>query len=157
MTLQKLRDFLDDHEVKYVTVSHSPAFTTQEVAASAHITGWEMAKTVMVKVDDRLAMAVVPAPAKVDFDRLRDATGATSAGLASEEEFRSLFPKCEVGAMPPLGNLYDLPVYADSSLENDEQIAFNAGTHHELIRMSYQDFKRLVQPEVLPISNLAPA
>ncbi len=148
MPAKKLKDFLDQEGVKYVAITHSPAFTAQEVAASAHIPGKELAKTVIVKLDGDMAMAVLPASQSVDFDKLADLAGADSAELAGEEEFRDLFGECEVGAMPPFGNLYDMDVYVEESLTEDEEIAFNAGTHKELVRLDYADFERLVQPTV---------
>lgn len=152
MPVKKLREFLDRHHVKYVTISHSQAFTAQQIAASAHIPGKELAKTVMVKLDGKVAMAVLPASFQVDFDLLRAATGASRVELAEEEEFKYLFPKCEVGAMPPFGNLYDMDVYVAESLTEDKEIAFNAGSHTELIRMAYSDFERLVRPKVMAFS-----
>jgi len=146
MPVKRLKEFLDKNGIKYVTIRHSPAYTAQEVAASAHIPGKELAKTVIVTVDDDVAMAVLPASYHVDMDRLREITGAKKVGLASEDEFKDLFPACEVGAMPPFGNLYDLRVFADASLAEDEEIAFTAGLHTELIRLSYTDFVRLAQP-----------
>lgn len=144
MPVQRLRQFLDDHDTKYVVISHSPAFTAQEIAASAHISGREVAKTVMVKLDGDMAMAVLPASHKLKFDWLQEAVDADNAELADEEEFEALFPDCEVGAMPPFGNLYDIDVWVDESLADDEEIAFNAGNHHELVQMSYDDFDGLV-------------
>ena len=149
MPVRKLKDFLDSHHVKYVTISHSPAYTAQEIAASAHIPGKELAKTVMVKIDGKMAMAVLPASYKVDFDLLKEVAGASSAELASEEEFKDMFPECEVGAMPPFGNLYEMEVFVAESLAEDEEIAFNAGSHTELIRLTYEDFERLVKPKVV--------
>lgn len=148
MPAKKLKDFLDSEGVKYVAITHSPAFTAQEVAASAHIPGKDMAKTVMVKLDGQMAMAVLPASQSVDFEKLADVAGADSADLAAEEDFRDLFGECEVGAMPPFGNLYDMDVYVEESLTEDEEIAFNAGSHKELVRLAYADFARLVQPTV---------
>lgn len=148
MPVQKLKTFLDEAGVKYVAVSHSPAFTAQEIAASAHIPGKELAKTVMVKLDGRMAMAVLPSSCQVDFDRLKAAAGANTAELAGEEEFQDLFPACDVGAMPPFGNLYGLDLFVEAALREDEEIAFNAGSHTELIRLSYADFERLVNPAV---------
>ena len=145
--MKKLKEFLDKAGVKYIVVSHAPAYTAQEIAASAHIPGRELAKTVMVKLDGRMAMAVLPASYVVDFGKLKQMAGASKAELASEDEFRDLFPESEVGAMPPFGNLYDIPVYVESSLEEDEEIAFNAGSHKELFRMAYKDFAGLVQPK----------
>jgi Ala-tRNA(Pro) deacylase len=147
MSAQKLKDFLDGHNVKYVTTIHSLAYTAQEIAASAHIAGQELAKTVMVKIDNKIAMAVLPASYKVSFDLLKKAAGATKAELASEQEFRDMFPESEVGAMPPFGNLYGMEVFADESLSQDEEIAFNAGSHTELIKLAYRDFERLVKPK----------
>ncbi len=147
MPTQKLKEFLDQNGVKYVTVNHSPAFTAQEIAASAHVPGRVLAKTVMLFIDKKLAMAVLPASFQIDLNRLQYGINAKSVKLATEREFRDRFPGCEVGAMPPFGNLYDMKVYVDETLAEDEEIAFNAGTHSQLVRMSYADFERLVQPQ----------
>lgn len=149
-----LKDFLDQQGVKYLTITHSPAYSAHEIAASAHIKGKEFAKTVMVKLDGKMAMAVLPASDRVDFELLKRAAAATTAELASEQEFRDLFPDCELGAMPPFGNLYGMNVFASQRLAEDEQIAFNAGSHAELIRLPYRDFERLVQPKVVELSRL---
>jgi Ala-tRNA(Pro) deacylase len=153
MPVSQLKEFLDSHNVRYVTISHSPAYTAQGVAASAHIPGKELAKTVVVKLGDELAMAVLPAPFKVDFDSLRGIAGAEKVELATEEEFQNMFPGCEVGAMPPFGNLYGMRVFAANSLAEDEEIAFNACSHTELIKMSYSDFERLVEPTLGDFSS----
>lgn len=155
MPARKLKEFLDSHNVKYVSITHSRAYTAQEVAASTHTRGKEFAKTVMVKLDGKMAMAVLPATRKVDLDALKQVAGAQKAELATEQEFQYLFPECETGAMPPFGNLYAMEVYADASLREDEEIAFNAGSHIEVIRMAYQDFERLVQPKVANIAQAA--
>jgi len=152
MPAEKLRNFLNEQNIKYVTISHSSAFTAQEVAASAHIPGKELAKVVVVRIDGKLALAVLPASYKIDLGRLQQATGAPELTVASEQEFRQLFPECETGAMPPFGNLYDMNVFVDQRLREDEEIAFNAGSHTELIRMSYRDFERLVNPIALEFS-----
>jgi Ala-tRNA(Pro) deacylase len=152
MPVRKLTEFLDSEGVKYQTIDHSPAFTAQEVAASAHIPGKELAKTVMIKVDDELAMAVLPSFKRVDLDRLQKATDAKHVELASEREFKEVFPECELGAMPPFGNLYGIKVFVDDSLAEDEEIAFNAGSHTELMRLSYRDFERLVHPQVVEVA-----
>lgn len=149
MPINKLKEFLDSKHIQYIVISHSPAFTAQQVAASAHVKGKELAKTVMVKIDGSLAMAVLPASQKVDLERLREAAGAEQVELASEREFRDRFPDCDLGAMPPFGNLYGLDVYVADTLTDDEEIAFNAGSFTELVRMAYRDFEQLVQPEVL--------
>jgi len=151
--LKKLTEYLDTNGVKYLVLKHSPAFTAQEIAASAHLPGKELAKTVMVKVDGRMAMAVLPASSMVDFARLREGVGAKAVELATEAEFKGLFPECEVGAMPPFGNLYSMKVVVDARLKDDEEIAFNAGTHKELVRLPYADFERLVKPQVLAFSS----
>ncbi len=145
----KLKAFLDSQQVKYVSLRHSPAYTAQEVAASAHLSGKELAKTVMVKVEGKLAMAVLPANRKVIIQDLREALNDREVAFATESEFRSYFPDCETGAMPPFGNLYNMEVFVAPSLAKDEQIAFNAGTHAELIQLAYADFERLVKPKVL--------
>lgn len=153
MPIKTLTKFLDDNKVKYVTMRHSIAYTAQQLAESAHISGNEIAKTVMVKLDDRLAMAVVRGSDQVDLDLLRGAAGAGKVELASEAQFQGKFPGVDVGAMPPFGNLYDMPVYVDESLTHDERIAFNAGNHSELIQLSYADFQRLVKPTVSNFSR----
>ncbi len=153
MPLKKLEKFLDNNNIKYVAISHSAAYTAQEVAASAHIPGKQLAKTVMVKLNGEMAMAVLPASHKVDFDLLKEAIGASKVELASEEEFKDKFPECEVGAMPPFGNLFGIEVFVTESLAEDEEIAFNSGSHTELIRMSYKDFEALVKPRIVKFSS----
>lgn len=153
MPAKRLKEFLDAQGVKYVTVMHSRAFTAQEIAASAHIPGKELAKTVMVKLDGKMTMAVLPASYRVDFDLLKQVAGAKHAELASEKEFRDMFPECEPGAMPPFGNLYGMMVYASTTLAKDREIAFNAGSHMELIRLPYRDFERLVKPKAAPLAT----
>jgi Ala-tRNA(Pro) deacylase len=153
MPATKLKEFLDGQRVKYVVIRHSPAFTAQEIAASAHVRGRELAKTVIVRMADKLAMAVLPASGKVDVTRLSEASGVADVRIATEEDFRGAFPECEVGAMPPFGNLYGMDVYVDERLSEDAEIAFNGGTHSELIRLAYKDFARLVQPKVARIAR----
>jgi Ala-tRNA(Pro) deacylase len=149
MALSQLVDYLDAHSVKYMIISHSPAYTAQGIAGLTHISGKELAKTVMVKLDGKLAMAVIPAKYHVDMQALRKAARAGTVALATEAEFQDRFPECETGAMPPFGVLYGLPVYADDSLVVDKEIAFNAGTHHELIRMAWDDYKMLAGPKIV--------
>lgn len=149
MPVKKLKQFLDENHIKYVSIQHSRAYAAQEVAASAHVPGIEIAKTVMVKVDGAMAMAVLPATAMVHIEKLRVAIGARAVELASERDFWGLFPGCETGAMPPFGNLYDMKVYAAEKLAEDESIAFNAGSHTELVRLSFSDYKRLVEPVII--------
>jgi Ala-tRNA(Pro) deacylase len=154
MACEKLKKFLDENKVQYVTITHSQAFTAQQVAASAHIKGKEMAKTVIIKFNEKLAMAVLPATYHVDFHLLKEVTGNENVILAHESEFREIFDDCELGAMPPFGNLYGMDVYVAQSLTADEEIVFNAGTHSELIRMKYSDFAKLVKPKILKFSVL---
>ncbi len=149
---KKIKEFLDSHQVKYITVTHSPAYTAQQIAQVAHIPAKELAKTVMIKINGKMAMAVLPADHKVDFDLLKHITEANKVELASELEFRTLFPDCEVGAMPPFGNLYGMKVYVDEALAEDDEIGFNAGSHSEIIKMAYKDFERLVKPKIVDIS-----
>lgn len=152
MIAEKIRAFLDQNGVRYVTIKHSPAFTAQAVAQSGHIPGKEMAKTVIVKVDEKMAMVVLPASRRVALDELAAVVGSNNVRLAHEYEFKDVFTGCEVGAMPPFGNLYGLPVYVDPLLTENEQIAFNAGTHTEMIRMAYKDFESTVKPNVVAMT-----
>lgn len=152
MPVQKLRAFLDEKKIRYVTIIHSRAYTSQEIAASAHVKGKDLAKTVMVKVDGKMAMAVLPASHRVSFATLKEMTGAKQLVIATEREFQDLFPGCEPGAMPPFGNLWGMDVYVSSSLAEDREIVFNAGSHTELMRLSYEDFEQLVKPKVLQFS-----
>jgi len=149
MPIKKVRKFLDENGVKYVLISHSPAYTAQEIATSSHIPGKDLAKTVMFRKDGKMTMAILPAPYKIDFCKLKQKLSADNVELASEDEFKYFFPDCAIGAMPPFGNLYDMEVYVDESLTKDNEIAFNAGTHTELIKLDYSDFSRLVKPIVL--------
>lgn len=149
MPVQQLKEFLDSRGVKYVSIKHSLAYTAQEVAASAHVSGKEMVKTLVVKLDGKMALVALPASEKVDLHGVKDATGAGNVDLATEAEFASRFSGCDVGAMPPFGNLYGMDTYVTDSLTRDREIAFNAGTHTEVIRMSYADFERLATPKKL--------
>ena len=153
MPVKKLKEHLDSEKIKYVTLSHSPAYTAMEVAESAHVPGRVLAKTVMVRLDGRIAMAVLPSTRKVDLNLLRESAGAEEAKLATEEEFKSLFPDCETGAMPPFGNLYGMDVYVAPSLAEDDEIAFNAGTHTEVMWLGYRDFERLAKPKVVRMTE----
>ena len=153
MPVSKLIEFLNSNKIKYVVISHSKAYTSQEIAASAHIPGKELAKTVIVKTDGKMTMAVLPATYKIDFISLKEAAKAGKIELASEQEFADMFPECEVGAMPPFGNLYGMEVFVAATLTEGEEIVFNAGSHTELIRLSYKDFERLVKPKIVKFSS----
>jgi Ala-tRNA(Pro) deacylase len=149
MPANKVRAFLDSRGVKYVTIRHSPAVTAAEVAASAHVAGRDFAKTVIVWIGGHLAMVVLPASRRIVLHDLRELLESPEARLATEAEFRDEFPDCELGAMPPFGNLYQLPVYVAASLAAEKEIAFNAGSHTEIIKMAFADFDTLVKPTVL--------
>lgn len=149
MPAKMLQEFLDKNNIKYVTIKHSVAYTAQEIAASAHIKGKELAKTVLVKIDGKMAMCVLPANYKINFDQLKEVFDGKNVRLANEVEFKDKFPECEVGAMPPFGNLYGLEVFAEETLAKDTEIAFNACSHTELVQMDYADFRNLVNPKLI--------
>jgi Ala-tRNA(Pro) deacylase len=148
MPAKKVKRFLDENHIRYVSIRHSPAYTAQETAASAHIPGRELAKTVMLFVDGEMAMAVLASTRMLDLELLRHTAHAESVTLATENQFKDRFPDCEAGAMPPFGNLYGMRVFVDRGLTLDEQIAFNAGSHAELIQLAYEDFEHLAHPIV---------
>jgi Ala-tRNA(Pro) deacylase len=152
MPSKKLKSFLDENKIKYVSIQHSSAYTAQEIAAIAHIPGKDLAKTVIIKIDGKMAMAVLPASFKVSFENLKNTLGVKEVRLAYEQEFIDKFPDCEVGAMPPFGNIYGMEVYVAESLAEDEEIAFNACSHTELIKMSFSDFEKLVKPKRIKFS-----
>lgn len=152
MAIDKLKNFLNDNGVKYVVVTHSKAYTAQEVAASAHIRGKKIAKTVIVNIDGQLAMVVLPASYRVDFEKLKETIGANSVELASEEDFKDKFPECEVGAIPPFGNLYGMKVYVAASIVEDEDLLFNSGSHTELMKLPFQTYEELVKPRIVRMS-----
>lgn len=145
---ERLERYFKEQNVTFEAKSHPEVYTAQEVAAVEHVPGRLFAKVVIANVDGRLTMLVLPGPVRVDTARLREALGARDARLAREEEFANLFPDCELGAMPPFGNLYNVPVVVDRSLTLDPKIVFNAGTHRETMTVSYHDFERLAQPRV---------
>lgn len=146
MSMERVRQHLDEQNVKYSILQHSPAYTAQEVAESVHVTGKHFAKCVMVKIDGRLAQVVLPATDQVDLTRMAHSVGATSVELAKEDEFKESFPDCEVGAMPPFGNLFGMEVFVSPHLTAADRIAFNAGSHTDVMQLSYGDFERLVDP-----------
>lgn len=146
-----LEAYLDEQGVKYITLRHSAAYSAHELAAMLHVADRELAKTVIVKVDGEPVMIVLPANRRIDFHLLKDELGAKTVDMASEDEISDLLPDCELGAMPPFGNLFGLPVYVARPLTADEEIVFNDGTFATAIRMGYDDFDRLVQPQVVDI------
>lgn len=153
MPNKQIKKFLDDAQVSYEIIPHPTAFTAQEAAERMHIHGWQMAKAVVLKADDRFVLAVLPAPSHLHKGKAKLAFDAAVIQLAKEWEFGSLFPGCDVGAMPPLGPLYDMEVVIDPRLARESYIVFNAGTHEEAIRMGYADFARLVQPRVADLTD----
>lgn len=148
MPIHKMKTFLDSAGVAYETLTHSQSFTAADTARLAHLDAQEVAKVVMVKIDDRMAMVVLPASRTLDLEKLAEYAVADTIRLASEREFKDLFPECDPGAMPPFGNLYAIPVYVDEELRKDPKIAFNAGNHWELVRMTYADWEKLVNPKI---------
>ena len=151
---RQITDFLDSQKVPYQYCRHSLAYTAQGIAHAQHISGKDVAKVVMVLADGRMLMAVLPASHRVDFERLKAAVEAHDLRLATEEEFKDIFPGCEMGAMPPLGKIYSIDVWMDESLKVRESIVFNAGTHVETIQMRYSDFERVVEPKVSRFAEL---
>lgn len=151
--LNRLRKFLDESKVEYTHTVHPLAYTAREVASVEHLPQREVAKTVIVWGDNGYHMVVLPANEVVDFQELRTALGLSHARLATEQEVGQLFGDCDLGAMPPFGNLYGMPVYVDRTLAGDERIAFNAGTHRDVVHMRFEDYKRLVSPTIVPIAR----
>ena len=154
MAATKLKNFLNSRGVQYVTIEHSPAYTAAETAASAHVVERDFAKPVIVETGGGMAMVVVPANRKIVLSDLRELLGDPDLRLANEDDFISRFPDCELGAMPPFGNLYGLPVYVERSLADEPEIAFNAGTHRDVIKMAYADYERLVHPHMLEFATI---
>ena len=150
---ERLEQYFRERGVRYQVRTHPEAYTAQEVAAAEHVSGYRVAKVVIATVDGNPVMLVLPAPHRVDLEKVRQAVGGQQARLAREEEFAALFPDCEVGAMPPFGNLYGLPVYVDRSLTADPEIVFNAGTHRETMTVAYADFERLTGAQVADIAR----
>jgi len=146
--LKKLKEYLESNKVSYEVGYHARVYTAQEVAASQHVPGREMAKVVMVKADEKMVMLVLPASYRVDMKKLKGVLDCKKVGMVKEEEFEELFPDCEIGAMTPFGNLYNLEVWVDQVLTEDESIVFRAGSHVETLRIKYNDYVRLVNPKV---------
>lgn len=153
MPSNKLKTWLDENNIRYFTIRHSKAYTSQEIAASVHVSGKNFAKTVVVKIDGKMALFVLPASFKIDFGMLGSIFRKENLMLAHEGEFRHVFPDCEIGSMPPFGNLYGLDVYVAKSLSEDDEISFNACSHSEIIKMKYKDFEKLVKPKILKFST----
>src|SRR3990172_12771992 len=146
--VERLEGVLKKNNIPYKTIKHQEAYTAQEIAAAMHVPGQDLAKVVMVKAKDRYIMAVVPASWRIDFRKFKDVLHEKDVRLASEEEFKTVFPDCEAGAEPPFGNLYNIETYVDKSLTEDDQIFFNAGNHYETVVMDYADYDKIVRPRV---------
>jgi len=144
---KKLIDCLDQNNVQYEILRHAEAITAQRIAQAEHVKGRHQAKVVMAKSGDQHLMVVLPADHHLDLEKVEKAVGR-SVSLGKENEFKSLFPDTAIGAMPPFGNLYDLPTYVDKHLAEQDYVVFEAGTHTEAIRMSYSDFEKIVRPKV---------
>ncbi|MGD2039211.1 MAG: YbaK/EbsC family protein [Anaerolineae bacterium] len=145
---ERLESYLRENGAGFEVMTHGQAFTMQEVAAMLHVPGEQVAKVVMVKADEGIAMLVLPAPHRMNVDKVCTVLGVEQAYLAKEKEFADLFPDCATGAMPPFGNLYGVPVYVDQTLAEQDDIVFRIGTHRETMKMAYADFARLVKPTV---------
>ena len=145
----RLKALLDGEKVPYQHLRHDTEYTSQEIAADTHTPGKKFAKIVVLRIGSKFALIVLPAPHRIDLELFKAELQLSDAALATEEEMKSLFPDAEVGAEPPFGNLYGLPVYVSPTLAESDWITFNAGTHQDAIRMRYDDFVRLVQPTKL--------
>jgi Ala-tRNA(Pro) deacylase len=155
--LDKLRVFLDENHAEYTHTVHSIAYTAREVALAEHLPAREVAKTVVVHGDNGYHMLVLPASKLVDFQEVRIALGLSHARMVPETELNRLFPDCELGAMPPVGNLYGMPVYLDSMLAAEDAITFNAGTHRDVVHMRIAEFRRLIRPTIVSLAREAAA
>ena len=153
--LQKLLTFLDDNQAKYTHHSHATAYTAREVAAVEHVPAHKIAKAVVFFSENGFGMAVLPGDSMLDVHGLQTLLRVSRLRLATESELNDLFPDCELGAMAPFGNLCGLPVFVDSSLADEETIAFNAGTHRDVLHMRFEDYQRLVQPSIVVASRHA--
>jgi Ala-tRNA(Pro) deacylase len=149
----KLKEYLDREGSAYQHHVHPQAYTAQEIAAAAHIPGREMIKSIILKADGALVMAVLSANQTANLDFLREEIGCDTLRLATEDEFLDAFPTCQVGAMPPFGNIFGVPTYCEASLGRNREIEFNAGSHRDTIRMPFSDFKRLVNPKLVQFAR----
>ena len=147
----RIQDYLEQENVSFEVHEHLPAYTAQEIAAQEHVSGYMLAKTVLMRADDRYVLCVLPASMKLDMDKVAQAIKADQVFLADETDLAKLFPDVEVGAEPPFGNLYDLPTLVDDCLAQEDEIVFQAGTHRQAIRMRFEDYRRLAEPQVSDI------
>ena len=156
MPVQQLKEFLDQRGVTYECLTHPPAFTAQELAHHTHIMGDHVAKTVIIELDGKPAMLVMPATWRIRWDRLGQVLDTDFIELADEDEFKDRFPECEVGAMPPFGNLYSMNIYCCEALTQQPEIAFAAGSHTESIRLKMCDYLKLAMPIVIQRGFIRP-
>jgi len=154
MPIRSLNHFLSDNHIRYKCYNHKPTFTAQETAEVLHVSGHELVKTVVLIVDGRMVMAVLPACERIDFDLFKTQAGAKHVDLATEQDIANLAPLCDRGSLPPIGNLYGMEVFVASTVTADEVICFTAGTHTEDIRMSYDDWEQLVQPRIMSFTYM---
>ncbi len=144
----RLEQYFRENGVGFQAMTHPAAYTAQEVAAAQRVPGKQVAKVVMALADGKPVMLVVPASYRIDLAKLKAGLGAQEAQIAREKDFSALFPDCDTGAMPPFGNLYDVPVYVDRALTEDVEIVFQAGTHRDTMKIVYADYARLARPIV---------
>jgi Ala-tRNA(Pro) deacylase len=154
---QRIRDFLDSQNVPFETLHHSQAFTGQEIAHSLHVSGKKCVKAVAVAADGETVLAVIPAAHRLNLPELRATLEASQLEMLQESELVGLFPDCDLGAVPPFGNLYGIKVWADRAVADAEEIIFCAGTHEDCIRMRYSDFSKLTLPRLGRFSELPEA
>ena len=153
MSLSRLRRYLDKNSIQYALIPHSPISAAEDLAVSVHVPMRELAKTVMVKIDGELAMAILPASFRIDFESFKREAGVRSVKLATDGEFHNRLPECEIGTMPPFGNLYGLEIFVDGILSRNKEIVFNACSHHELVRMPWHDFVKLTRPKIIRLAK----
>jgi len=157
MHAERLRSFLDSHHIPYSITRHCTAHRAREVASAEHLPAWEVAKTIVILGDEKYHLVVIPADRHIDLHELKSAVGFRRVRLATETELGELFRDCELGAVPPIGMLYGLPVYLDSDLANEPMISFSAGTHHECMHMRMSDFRKLTFPTVVSLARVQTA
>jgi Ala-tRNA(Pro) deacylase len=148
MVNKQVEEYLSTKSIGYRWVTHQPSYTARETASCAHIPSRQFAKTVVVRLNGKMALTVMSADEKLSLRRLKDTAGVHDVRLVSEAELEQRFPGCERGAMPPLGSLYGLPVFVSTTIAEDDEIAFNAGSHTEIVQLSYRDFQKLERPRI---------
>jgi Ala-tRNA(Pro) deacylase len=150
---ERLEAYLREHQVPYLLQHHAQAFSAQKIAESEHIPGKMVAKTVIILADDQLIALVLPASYQADLNKVQAILGAREIRLAHESEFANVFTDCEVGTMPPFGNLYGILVYVDKNLTEEETMVFPVGTYTDTMSLKYSDFERVVQPKVIEFAR----